>query len=107
MELPIRSCSELVPIGNSLQLIESDHDVRTIAAEMGLLSNSSPPPSMQMLLNQLSKIAIEAQLRLPLKGPALDPFVNFKPVNGSESWWAFISDAPWWGNNDEASSSKT
>lgn len=82
--------------------MESDYGVRQATADMGLLSDFGPQPSVTMLLNQLTEIAYEAQLKLPMKGPVVQPFLNFRPTYGSDTWWNLATDAPWWGNNAEA-----
>lgn len=91
-----------MPIVNSVLRMESDYGVRQATADMGLLSDFGPQPSVTMLLNQLTEIAYEAQLKLPMKGPVVQPFLNFRPTYGSDTWWNLATDAPWWGNNAEA-----
>lgn len=107
LEIPLRDCSALVPIGsNSMQVLDSDYEIRRIAGNLVLLSNFGPQPSFVMLLSQLSEMAHEARLMLLMKGPHLEHSWNFRPIQGSDSWWTLVSDAPWWGNINEASSSR-
>lgn len=89
-----------------MQRLESDYDIRRIAAGMGLLPDFGPQPSVVMLLRQLTDMATEAQHTLPMKSLVVDPFMNFRPVKGSDTWWDLATDAPWWGNNAKASSSR-
>jgi hypothetical protein len=58
-----------------------------------------------MLLQDLATLAQEAQMNLPLKGPAVPTSWRFWPDSEALDSWHLLPDNPLWGNNAEASSS--
>jgi len=94
----------LVVSRNEVQSFESDSQIRELAASHGLHLGFGPAPSVEMLLQDLATLAQEAQMNLPLKGPAVPTSWRFWPDSEALDSWHLLPDNPLWGNNAEASS---
>jgi hypothetical protein len=93
----------------SLKLVrkefDSDYDIRKLAASLGLHDTFGLAPPIQMLLEELSELAMVNQFQLPLPNPIPNFNWNFRPMEGCKRTWQLAFGNPWWGNNSEASSS--